>query len=469
MLTDNPMDVLIALLALGLLMLAAYRGYSVILFAPLVALGAVLLTQPAAVAPVFSDIFMDKLVGFVKLYFPVFLLGAVFGKLIEFSGFSRSIVSAVTRLMGQNKAMPVIILVCALLTYGGVSLFVVVFAVYPFAAEMFRQSQIPKRLMPATIALGAFTFTMDALPGSPQIQNIIPTTFYGTTSWAAPWLGVLGSAFVAIGGWLYLEAMRRKAQHRGEGYGSELVNEPETPADLNLPHPMIALLPLIIVGVANLLFTWLIPQAYGNHFLIDLPGLKAPMESDVKKMVAIWAVMAALLCGIITIFLFAGRSLKGKLADGSKVAVGGAMLAALNTASEYGFGGVIAALPGFVQVADALKAIPNPLLNQAITINILSGITGSSSGGMSIALAAMADRFVESAHAAGIPLEVMHRVASMAAGGMDTLPHNGAIITLLAVTGLTHRQAYKPILGITLFKILGAFFIIGIYYATGLV
>ncbi len=469
MLTDNPMDVLIALLALGLLMLAAYRGYSVILFAPLVALGAVLLTQPAAVAPVFSDIFMDKLVGFVKLYFPVFLLGAVFGKLIEFSGFSRSIVSAVTRLLGQNKAMPVIILVCALLTYGGVSLFVVVFAVYPFAAEMFRQSQIPKRLMPATIALGAFTFTMDALPGSPQIQNIIPTTFYGTTSWAAPWLGVLGSAFVAIGGWLYLEAMRRKAQRRGEGYGNELVNEPETPADLNLPHPMIALLPLIIVGVANLLFTWLIPQAYGSHFLIDLPGLKAPMESDVKKMVAIWAVMAALLCGIITIFLFAGRSLKGKLADGSKVAVGGAMLAALNTASEYGFGGVIAALPGFVQVADALKAIPNPLLNQAITINILSGITGSSSGGMSIALAAMADRFVESAHAAGIPLEVMHRVASMAAGGMDTLPHNGAIITLLAVTGLTHRQAYKPILGITLFKILGAFFIIGVYYATGLV
>lgn len=450
-------------------MLAAYRGYSVILFAPLAALGAVLLTQPAAVAPVFSDIFMDKLVGFVKLYFPVFLLGAVFGKLIEFSGYSRSIVSAVTRLMGQNKAMPVIILVCALLTYGGVSLFVVVFAVYPFAAEMFRQSQIPKRLMPATIALGAFTFTMDALPGSPQIQNIIPTTFYGTTSWAAPWLGILGSAFVAIGGWLYLEAMRRKAQRNGEGYGTNLVNEPETPADLNLPHPFIALLPLMVVGIANLIFTWLIPLTYGGHFLIDLPGLKAPLESDVKKMVAIWAVMAALLCGIVTIFLFAWRSLKGKLADGSKVAVGGAMLASLNTASEYGFGGVIAALPGFVQVADALKAIPNPLINQAITINILSGITGSSSGGMSIALAAMADRFIEAAHAAGIPLEVMHRVASMAAGGMDTLPHNGAIITLLAVTGLTHRQAYKPILGITLFKILGAFFIIGVYYATGLV
>jgi H+/gluconate symporter-like permease len=221
---------------------------------------------------------------------------------------------------------------------------------------------------------------------------------------------------VAIGGWLYLEAMRRKAQRNGEGYGTNLVNEPETPADLNLPHPFIALLPLMVVGIANLIFTWLIPLTYGGHFLIDLPGLKAPLESDVKKMVAIWAVMAALLCGIVTIFLFAWRSLKGKLADGSKVAVGGAMLASLNTASEYGFGGVIAALPGFVQVADALKAIPNPLINQAITINILSGITGSSSGGMSIALAAMADRFIEAAHAAGIPLEVMHRVASMAAG-----------------------------------------------------
>jgi H+/gluconate symporter-like permease len=463
------MDVLIAILALGLLMFAAYRGYSVILFAPLAAMGAVLLTQPAAVAPVFSDIFMDKMVGFVKLYFPVFLLGAVFGKLIEFSGFSRSIVSAVTRLIGREKAIPVIILVCALLTYGGVSLFVVVFAVYPFAAEMFRQSDIPKRLMPATIALGAFTFTMDALPGSPQIQNIIPTTFYGTTSWAAPWLGVLGSAFVAGGGFIYLNWLRIRAQKKGEGYGRDLHNEPETPQEISLPNPLISLLPLLVVGLSNLLFTWAIPLGYSGGFIIDLPGLKAPIASDISKMVAIWAVMAALLCGILTIFLFAWRSLVGKLAEGSRAAVGGAMLAALNTASEYGFGGVIAALPGFIQVANALQAVPNPLLNQAISINVLSGITGSSSGGMSIALAAMADNFKAMAETAGIPLEVMHRVAAMAAGGMDTLPHNGAIITLLAVTGLTHRQAYLPILGITLFKVLGAFFIIALFYLTGLV
>src|SRR5678816_3445155 len=171
------MSLVIIVAALAFLMYVAYRGYSVILFAPIAALGAVLLTDPSLVAPMFTGVFMDKMVGFVKNYFPVFLLGAVFGKVIELAGFSKSIVAAVIRLVGRERAMLSIIIVCALLTYGGVSLFIAVFAVYPFAAEMFRQGDIPKRLIPATIALGAFTFTMDALPGTPQIQNIIPASF----------------------------------------------------------------------------------------------------------------------------------------------------------------------------------------------------------------------------------------------------------------------------------------------------
>src|SRR6478735_8919581 len=187
------MSFLIVLAALVFLMFVAYRGYSVIMFAPVAALLAVLLTDPAQVLPMFSGVFLDKMVGFIKLYFPVFMLGAIFGKVIELSGFSKSIVSSVIKFVGQKRAMLSIVLVCAILTYGGVSLFVVVFAVYPFAAEMFRQSDIPKRLIPCTIALGAFTFTMDALPGSPQIQNIIPTAFFQTTTWAAPWLGLAGS------------------------------------------------------------------------------------------------------------------------------------------------------------------------------------------------------------------------------------------------------------------------------------
>lgn len=463
------MSVIIALAALALLMLAAYRGYSVILFAPIAALGAVLLTDPSAVAPAFTGVFMEKMVGFIKLYFPVFLLGAVFGKLIELSGFSRSIVAAAIRLLGTGQAMLVIVLVCALLTYGGVSLFVVVFAVYPFAAEMFRQSNIPKRLIPATIALGAFSFTMDALPGTPQIQNIIPTTFFNTTAWAAPWLGLIGSLFVLGMGMLYLRRQLNKAVRAGEGYGTELRNEPETPDDIKLPSPWLAIAPLILVGVANLLFTHWIPEFYGKTHSLQLAGMAAPLQTDVSKLTAIWAVQAALLLGILMVLVSAFGVIREKLAEGTKSAVGGSLLAAMNTASEYGFGAVIASLPGFLVLADALKGIPNPLVNEAVTVTLLAGITGSASGGMSIALAAMSDTFIAAANAANIPLEVMHRVASMASGGMDTLPHNGAVITLLAVTGLTHREAYKDIFGITLIKTLAVFFVIGVFYTTGIV
>ncbi|MCY1294708.1 hypothetical protein D9M68_391040 [compost metagenome] len=463
------MSVVIALAALALLMLAAYRGYSVILFAPIAALLAVLLTDPSAVAPAFTGVFMEKMVGFVKLYFPVFLLGAVFGKLIELSGFSRSIVAAAIRLLGTRQAMLVIVLVCALLTYGGVSLFVVVFAVYPFAAEMFRQSDIPKRLIPATIALGAFSFTMDALPGTPQIQNIIPTTFFNTNAWAAPWLGLTGTLFVFCVGMLFLHRQLRKARAAGEGYGSDLRNEPETAADITLPNPLLALSPLVLVGVSNLLFTHWIPQFYGKTHSLQLAGMAAPVHSEVAKLTGIWAVQAALLLGILLVLVCGFGAIRSKLAEGSRTAVSGALLASMNTASEYGFGAVIASLPGFLVLADALRAIPNPLVNEAITVTLLAGITGSASGGMSIALAAMAQDFIAAANAAGIPLEVLHRVASMASGGMDTLPHNGAVITLLAVTGLTHREAYKDIFGITLIKTLAVFVVIGTFYATGIV
>ena len=467
------MSFLIVLAALAFLMLVAYRGYSVILFAPVAALGAVLLTDPSLVAPMFTGLFMEKMVGFLKLYFPVFLLGAVFGKLIEISGFSKAIVAATIKVVGARRAMLSIVLVCALLTYGGVSLFVVVFAVYPFAAELFRQSDIPKRLIPGTIALGAFTFTMDALPGTPQIQNIIPTAFFGTTSWAAPVLGLLGGAFILAIGMAYLEWRRRVAARLGEGYAgqAELRNEPEPFRGERLAHPLVAILPLLLVGVANFLFTRWIPGWYGasHEFVPAVIGSPAPVVQEVSKLAAIWAVQGALLVGILSVLAFAWTPVVASFAEGTKSAIGGALLASMNTASEYGFGAVIAALPGFLVVANALGAIPNPLVNEAVSVTALAGITGSASGGMSIALAAMANSFIANAQAAGIPMEVLHRVAAMASGGMDTLPHNGAVITLLAVTGLTHRQSYKDVFAITLIKTVAVFFIIALYYATGLV
>jgi H+/gluconate symporter-like permease len=462
------MSFVITLAALFFLMFVAYRGFSVILFAPVAALLAVLLTEPSAVPPVFTGLFMDKMVGFVKLYFPVFLLGAVFGKVIELSGFSKSIVSTVIGFVGRERAMLSIVLVGALLTYGGVSLFVVVFAVYPFAAEMFRQGNIPKRLIPGTIGLGAFTFTMDSLPGTPQIQNIIPTTFFKTDTWAAPILGTVGAVFILIVGLAYLEWRRRQAAAVGEGYGEGHTNEPEPVPTERLPSPGIAILPLIVVGVLNKVFTSLITTYYGATSEVALADKSHPIVTQVSSVAAIWAVEGALLAGILTVMAFAYRQVGKRFGEGSKAAVAGALLAAMNTASEYGFGAVIAALPGFLVIRDALRAIPNPLVNEAITVSVLAGVTGSASGGMSIALAAMADQFIAAAQAAGIPLAVLHRVASMASGGMDTLPHNGAVITLLAVTGLTHRQSYGDIFAITCIKTMAVFVAIAVYYLTGL-
>jgi H+/gluconate symporter-like permease len=450
-------------------MLIAYRGYSVILFAIIAAMAAVLFTDPALVAPMFSNLFMVKMADFVKNYFPVFLLGALFGKMIEMSGFSKAIVVAVIRVLGHHMALISIVLVCAILTYGGVSLFVVVFAVYPFAAELFRAGNIPKRLIPGTVALGAFTFTMDALPGTPQIQNIIPTTYFNTNTWAAPWLGIIGAAFTLILGSLYLSWQRKKAEKDGEGYGTNLVNEPESYLSQKDINPWIAALPLVVVGVMNKVFTLIIPFLYGNIHTMTLAGSSTIITTDVSKVTAIWAVEAALALGILTVLIFAFKPIISRFTEGSKAAVTGSVLASLNTAAVVGFGAVIAALPGFLVIADALKSIQDPLVNEAVSVTALSGITGSASGGMSIALTAMANTFIEHANASGINPEVLHRVAAMASGGIDTLPHNGAVITLLAVTGLTHKQSYKDIFAITVIKTLAVFVIILVYYLTGIV
>jgi H+/gluconate symporter-like permease len=234
-------------------------------------------------------------------------------------------------------------------------------------------------------------------------------------------------------------------------------------------NPLVALVPLIVVGVANKLITIAIPRCFGAVYQVRLDGLAQPLDIQVHTVTALWAVEGALLLGIATILALAFRTIATSFSAGVKPAVAGALLATMNTASEYGFGAVIAALPGFVAIREGLQAIPDPLCNVALSVSTLSGATGSASGGMSIALAALAERFLASAHAAGIPPEVLHRIAAMASGGMDTLPHNGAVITLLTVCGLTHRQAYRDIFAITCIKTMAVAVVIAIYRLTGLV
>ncbi|WP_066069166.1 GntP family permease [Neobacillus soli] len=479
------MQLIVILLALGLLMFVAYRGFSVILFAPICALLAVLLIDPSHVLPFFSGVFMEKMVGFIKSYFPVFLLGAIFGKVVEMSGIAESIAKTIVRLLGAKRAMLTIVLLGAILTYSGVSLFVAVFAIYPFAAQMFREANIPKRLIPGTIALGAFTFTMDALPGTPQIQNVIPIAFFKTDIYAAPTLGIIGAIFVLGLGLLYLETRRKKAAKAGEGYygfGSEnaavlektIADEKEVAvADVTSSQTVLkqilAFVPLILVGVSNKLFITYIPKWYPNGFDFSAIGLKA-YAVDVPAVAAIWAIEMALVVGILTSLAFDWKRVTLNFKEGLNLSIAGALLATMNTGAEYGFGGIISSLPGFAKISDGISStFTNPLVNGAVTTSSLAGITGSASGGMGIALGAMADKYNQAIAAANIPPEVMHRVVAMASGGMDTLPHNGAVITLLAVTGLTHKQSYRDIFAVTVIKTVAVFFIIGLYTLFGIV
>lgn len=478
------MELLVILLALGLLMFMAYRGYSVILFAPICALLAVVLIAPHHVLPFFSGVFMEKMVGFIKSYFAVFLLGAIFGKVVEMSGIAESIAKTIVSWLGAKRAILTIVLLGAILTYSGVSLFVAVFAIYPFAAQMFKQADIPKRLIPGTIALGAFTFTMDALPGTPQIQNVIPISFFKTDIYAAPILGIIGAIVVLSVGLFYLEARRKKAEKAGEGYygfGKETASavEKTAPADepalpdlttqQSLVRQILAFVPLILVGVTNKLFVTYIPKWYPNGFDFAALGLDA-YKVDVAASAAIWAIMMALIVGIVTSIAYDWKRVSNGFKDGVNTAIGGSLLATMNTGAEYGFGGVIAALPGFAKISDGISTtFTNPLVNGAVTTTTLAGMTGSASGGMGIALGAMADKYNQAIAAANIPPEVMHRVVAMASGGMDTLPHNGAVITLLAVTGLTHKQSYRDIFAITVIKTLAVFVIIALYTFLGIV
>jgi H+/gluconate symporter-like permease len=451
------------LLSLGLLMYMAYKGYSVIFFAPVFALLAAVLSG-MALLPTYTEVFLPNLANYVKIYFPFFLLGAVFGKAMEESGAAKAIAKSIVKTLGTKQAMLAVVLSCAVLTYGGVSLFVVAFAVYPFAASLFKESNIPKRLIPGTIALGAFTFTMDALPGTPQIQNTIPMKYFNTDLYAAPVFGTFGAIIVFVLGILYLNWRKNVAQAAGEGYGEHTLQEPEALQDTNLPSPWLATIPLIAV----LAVTLILQKFVFPHWDIASWATLAPYKMAKAGIVGTmnnWALMIALASGILIALLLNPGRIKGNVAKAINAGAIGSLLAVMNTASEVGFGNVIKTLPGFQSIAHAMMNIRgggSPLLSEAVTVNVLAGVTGSASGGMSIALDTFGKDYLNWANQVGVSPELLHRVASMSSGGMDTLPHNGAVITLLAISGLTHKQSYKDIFAITLIKSGTVFLLIGL-------
>ena len=452
------MGLLGILVGLALLIGLAFRGWTVLLLAP----AAALIAAGAAGEPLlahWTQTFMTGAAGFVAQFFPLFVLGAVFGKLMDDSGAVRSIAATISARLGAERAVLAIALVGALVTYGGVNLMVAFFVIVPMVEALFREANIPRRLMPAAVAIGTFTFTMSALPGSPAIQNAIPMPFFGTTPFAAPGLGILAAAVMFGAGQWWLMRRAAAARARGEGYGDHPDALPRPDKEMReraagegfdvveiAPDPArrappfaVALLPVGVVIAANLVFSALVIPSWDVSFLAE-PRFGGVGLSSV---LGVWSIILALSLAILVLVAANwGRlvALKRSLDDGANASV----LPIFNTASLVGFGAVVAALPAFEIVRDGVLGLggDNPLVSLAVAVNILAGITGSASGGMSIALSTLGATYLELANAAGISPEALHRITAVATGGLDSLPHNGAVVTLLAICGLTHRQAY---------------------------
>lgn len=427
------MDFIAVILSLILLMYFAYRGVTVLVLAPLLAMGTVFITGDFPILVAWTGKFMPSAASYIQKYFPVFLTGAVFGKLMGASGCARAVAHFISSKFGKDKAIAAVIISTGLLVYGGVSLFVVVFAVYPIGATLFRDADIPKRFLPAAIAAGAFTFAMTALPGTPQYINTIPIPAFHTDIYAAPILGIIGSLVMCFGSILWLNMRSSRAMAKGEGYGNHL--DENLSAEGYMPNIALAFSPIILVFIINFVLT--------NSYFKSAAVIES--YAPYGGINGIWSVVVALSAAIVLILIVFRKEIAEPNKEVFDGAVGG-LLPIFNTASEVGYGGVIKSLAIFGGIKAAIMAIPGPaLVAVALSTTALAGIIGSASGGTALAVEALGADFLQLAAANNIEPEVIHRIMIMAAGGLDTLPHCGAVITLLAVTKLTHKESYFDI------------------------
>lgn len=429
------MSVILILVTLAILIAGAWRGASVLVLAPVLAMIAAALSGVPVLAS-YTQTFMQAFGSFAIAFFPLFLLGALFGRVMEASGAAKRLAAAIATGLGTKQAMLAVVLACAALTYGGVSLFVVAFAAWPLARALFARTGLPARLIPATIALGAFTFTMTAMPGTPSIQNAIPMATFGTTVFAAPGLGLIAAAIMLGLGMLWLRGRAWMLLRKGDPVPDDV-----GPALSIRPVPLwAALTPILSVGIVTLVMGYVVLPLLDTSYL-ELPIYGA---TEISRVQGLWAVLSALAVALIlALILNRPPQMMEVINEGAQQS----LLPLFNTASLVGFGAVIATLPGFEVLRASLDGLAggHVLVEAALSSGALAGITGSASGGMSIALDVLGPSLVAQAAVQGVDPALLHRVIAVATGGLDTLPHNGAVITLLGICAMTHRQAYGDI------------------------
>ncbi len=415
-------------IGLCLLIFLAYKGHSIIWVAPLCAVVVAVMGGLSVLDAYLGD-YIKGVADYIISWFPAFFLGAVYGKVMDMTGSARSLANKLVSVIGSKFAVAAVVLPCLLMTYGGISLFVVVFVIYPMGYAIYREANLPRTLLPGAIAFGAFGITMTAIPGTPQIQNIIPTTYYSTTATAAPLMGIIAAILIAVPGYLYLEWRCHNARKKGLGFIEDDKFKQNVADDVEQSswHWLSGLLPLIVVVLMlNVLPT-----------VLDKAGIAQWSTSQ--------SIVVALLGGILVTCLMNIKQFK-LLLPAVNEGANGSLVAIMNTACAVGFGSVVKIVPGFTLLKNAMLNMPGSILfSEAVAVNVLAGATGSASGGMSIALEALAPQYLEKAMSIGMNPELLHRIASLASGGLDTLPHNGAVLTLLAVSNCKHKESYMDI------------------------
>lgn len=408
---------------LALLIYLTMRGMNLLVVGPLSAIFVAVLSG----MPLFPQLagegeanlvgnYMAGFSGFVTSWYLMFLLGAIFGKVMEDSGAADSVSKMIVEKLGMKYAVLAIVAACAILTYGGVSLFVVAFSVYPMALSLFKEANLPRRFIPAALAFGSVTFTMTSA-GSPEIQNWIPIEFLGTTPYAGWEVSLIVAVFMMIFGYWWLKRMITKAVQRGETFISR--DEDPVSESKELPNPFMGLIPLLVVLIISFIFHDSLSQS---------------------------ALILALLGGVISTYLLNRKYFKNfwnAVSEGTL----GALIAIGNTAAVVGFGGVAKAVPAFQTAVDFMTSIPgSPLIGGAIAVSVIAGMTGSASGGQAIALPIIAPHYMD----LGVNPEALHRVAAISSGALDSLPHNGYVVTTVrAICGESHQDAYGAVGALT--------------------
>ncbi len=405
-------DVLLVPLALVLFGVLAFKRWSAIIIGPLISL----LLVVASGLPVFQSMLGPYMAGsaaYVKNFFLVFMVGALFGAIYEDTRAAESIARSMSKVTKGKFTAPLIMVITGILTFGGISGFVVFFAIYPIAQELFKAANITRRLMPAAISAGCWTWSMSS-PGTPAIQNIIPMRALGTSSMASPIAGAAAGITQFILIFLWLEYRARKISASGEGFIPQAgydINA-HTAHESELPNPWISMIPPVVILVAF------------NVFGMPVEG--------------------AVLLGAVLAITLLWKHVKGIGAWIEILNKGGvnSCTAILNTALVVGFASIVRETAGFKSIiAGLLNLDLPPLVFVAITVAIAAGAAGSASGGMGVAFDALKETYIS----LGVNLQHVHRIAAIASGTLDTLPHQGAQITLLNICGQTHRDAYWDI------------------------